>query len=284
MRILPACLLTSLLIFAPLHGQAPPVPPAHPLESPQILIAKLTPIQKEQFDDAGSAFNRRQFADALALYKILLNSLPGDALLSKFAAESAVNTGETSFALDTIKPLAQANPDDWQAAALLTRACAETGDKSCRDAGIAHMLDLHKRGLTPPSMQQYLLERVKIDNGSLLIFTSLAPWGHYQVYNYAQICNESGQLLLRATIESSDFDQPLFAKQHPAEAAAGLRGFSMDGYKSTGPNGSGQSTETHYTFRFFTGQPSYDTVRDAFIRVATGQIKPVSSRDNIPSR
>ena len=284
MRILPACLLMALSIVAPLHGQVPPVPHPLPLESPHDLLAKLTPIQKEQFDDAGSAFNRRQFADALALYKLLLKNLPGDSVLSKFAAESALNTGDTSFALDTIKPLAQANPDDWQAVALLTRACAETGDKSCRDSGMARMLDLHKRGLTLPSMQQYLLERVKIDNGSLLIFTSLAPWGRYQVYDYAQIFNESGRLLLRATIESSDFDQPLFAKQHPAEAAAGLRDFSMDGYKSTGPNGSGQSTETHYTFRFFIGQPGYDTVRDAFIRVATGQIKPVSSRDNIPSQ
>jgi hypothetical protein len=56
--------------------------------------------------------------------------------------------------LNALKPLAQADPDDWQAVALLTRGCAESADTSCRDSGMAQMLDLHRRGITPPGVQE----------------------------------------------------------------------------------------------------------------------------------
>ncbi len=70
----------------------------------------------------------------------MLKDLPGDPILSKFSSEAALNTGDATLALETIRPIAQTNPDDWQAASLLTRACAETGDKTCRDSGIATCL------------------------------------------------------------------------------------------------------------------------------------------------
>ena len=104
-----------------------------------------------------------------------------------------------SLSLDT-GVIAQARPDDWQAAVLLTRACAEAGDKTCRDAGITHMLDLHKRNLTPPHMQQYVVERIGVGQKTLVINTSLEPWGHYHVFNYAQIYDESGHLQLRVNV------------------------------------------------------------------------------------
>lgn len=276
-------LVVILICITPLAiwGQTSAPPAALHAESTQELVARLTPQQKQRFTDAGKAFGSQHYTDALGSYKLLLNDLPGDPILAKYASEAALNTGDTSYALSLVRPLAQANPDDWQASALLTRAYAESGDKVGRDAGFAHMLDLHKRGITPQRLQQYVVERVKVDGKSLLIFTSLEPWGHYQVYNYAQIFDESGHLLLRTTIESNDSDQPLFAKEHPKEAASGVRSFSLDGYRDTGSNADGQRTEEHYTFKFFVGQPSYDDVRDAFISIATGQTRPVSSRINV---
>ena len=130
-------------------------------------------------------------------------------------------------------------------------------------------------------MQQYIVERIAVGQKTLVIYTSLEPWGHYHVYNYAQIFDESGHLELRTTIESDDNDQAIFSRQHPKEAAAGLRSFSLDGYQDSGLNEQKQRTETHFTFKFFVGQPSYDVVRDAFISIANGQVKPVSSRVNI---
>jgi|GEM_PF-3321441 len=52
--------------------------PVSPIESIQDLVARLTPEQKQQFDEATSAFNAQRFPDALAIYKELLKQLPGD--------------------------------------------------------------------------------------------------------------------------------------------------------------------------------------------------------------
>jgi tetratricopeptide (TPR) repeat protein len=273
--------ILSILTASATFGQSTQEESSPHVESTQELIAHLTPQQRDQYDQAGNAFNTQQYAEAVRIYNLLLKDLPGDPVLAKFSAEASLNAGDTTIALNALKPIAQASPDDWQAAALLTRACAESGDKTCRDSGIAHMLDLYKHHLTPPHMQQYIVERIKVGEKTLIIYTSLEPWGHYHVYNYAQIIDEAGRLELRVTVESDDTDQAFFAKQHPKEAAAGLRGFSLDGYQDAGLNQQQQRTETHYTFKFFLGQPSYDIVRDAFISIANGQTLPTSSRVNI---
>jgi hypothetical protein len=283
MRFLTLASLISILsiLTATSHGQSTQEESSPHIESTQELTARLTPQQRDQYDQAANAFNTQQYAEAVRIYNLLLKDLPGDPVLAKFSAEASLNAGDTTTALNTLKPIAQASPDDWQAAALLTRACAESGDKTCRDSGIAHMLDLYKHHLTPPHMQQYIVERIRVGQKTLIIYTSLEPWGHYHVYNYAQIIDEAGSLQLRVTVESDDADQALFARQHRKEAAAGLRSFSLDGYQDAGLNQQQQRTETHYTFKFFLGQPSYDIVRDAFISIANGQTLPTSSRVNI---
>jgi tetratricopeptide (TPR) repeat protein len=273
--------ILSILTAAASLGHSTQEESSPHVESTQELIARLTPQQRDQYDQAGNAFNTQRYAEAVRIYNLLLKDLRGDPVLAKFSAEASLNAGDTTIALNALKPIAQASPDDWQAAALLTRACAESGDKTCRDSGIAHMLDLYKHHLTPPHMQQYIVERIKVGQKTLIIYTSLEPWGHYHVYNYAQIIDEAGSLQLRVTVESDDADQTLFARQHPKEAAAGFRSFSLDGYQDAGLNQQQQRTETHYTFKFFLGQPSYDVVRDAFISIANGQTLPTSSRVNI---
>jgi hypothetical protein len=187
-----------------------PVSPVPPLESVQDLVSRLTPEQKQQWQDAMQAFNTKHYADALARYKQLLTQLPEDAILSKFAGESSLNLGDPRFALDVLKPWASAHPEDWQATALLTRACAESGETNCRDAGMAHLLELHRQGITPPRMQQYILEQIKEGDNTLIIRTSLEPWGPYKVYDLGQVLNKEGKIFLRITLESSDADQGQF--------------------------------------------------------------------------
>jgi len=250
-------------------------------ESTQDLVARLTPQQLHEFVSAGNSFNAQQFADAFAAYKQLLSEFPSDAILSKYASEAALNAGDTAFALTTLKPIAQADPDDWQAAALLTRACAESGDTACRDSGMAHMMDLYRRGLTPAGMQQYIVERVKVGENTVEIWTSIEPWGYYKIYAQGRVLNSDGKLFLHATLESNDGDQPLFAQQHPDEAAKGIREFSLDAYLETGVNSEGQRTQTHFTYAFFVGQPSYETVREDFLKIASGEAQPLSSRSGL---
>lgn len=261
-----------------LSGQAGPAARAQDSHTP---TAQLSPEQNQRFDDGRKAFGEKRYADALIIFKRLLIEAPGNAFVAKFASEAALNTGETSFAVSALKPIAQANADDWQAAALLVRACAESGDVACRNSEMAHMAALHERGVTPASLQQYPVERVKVGANTLLIRMSLVPWGPYKVWALGQVMNADGDIFLRASLESSDADQIFFAKEHPQEAAKGLRQFSLDAYRETGRNSNGQRTQTHYTYKFFVGQPSYDTIREEFVSIAGGKAVPVSSRSNL---
>jgi tetratricopeptide (TPR) repeat protein len=250
-------------------------------ESVQDLVSRLSPEQKALWDQSSQSLNAQQYAAALAAYKQLLEQLPGDAILSKFASEAALNVGDSNFALTTLKPLTAANPDDWQAVSLMARACAESLDSACRDSNMAHLLDLHRRGMTPRSLRQYLLERLKVGDNTLVILPSLEPVGFYKIYDLGRVMDGKGEIFMRITIESGDGDQPLFAKQHPQEAAQGIRGFSLDAYRETGVNGNGQRTQTHFTYRFYVGQPPYELVRQAFLDVASGEATPVSSRTGL---
>jgi hypothetical protein len=95
------------------------------------------------------------------------------------------------------------------------------------------------------------------------------------------VADAKGVTFLQISLESSDGDQVFFAKQHAKEAAAGLREFTLDAYRKTGLNQAGQRTQTHFTYKYFLGQPPYDTVREEFINVASGKTSPLSSRTGL---
>jgi hypothetical protein len=278
-----AVTLAVLFFASSLVGatQATSSTPGQP-RSPNDSLATLTPEQRQQYDAASKDFSAGNYSDALAIYKSLLATHPGDPLFSKFAAESAINTGDIAYAIQTLQPIEAHNADDWQTATLLARAYAESGDKQHRDAEMLRLTDLHKRGITPPRLTQYIIEKIHEGDHIILLFNSLEPWSNYKIQNYARVLDKDGHQLLLVTLESADFDQPLFAKEHPKEAAAGARSFSLDAYKDTGTNSSGQKTQTHYTFKFFVGQPPYDVVRQDIIEVAAGKASPMSSRSGIP--
>ncbi len=276
-----ALLFLAVLTNSISSGIPQAVSPVAQPESVQDLISRLTPPQKEVYDQAVKAFSTQHYPDALANFKKLLEQLPGDSILSKYAGEASVDSGDAAFATVLLKPIAAASPNDWQAAALLSRACAESGDVACRDSGVAHMKELRRQGVTPTNMLHYVLERISLGENTMLLRTSLEPWGPYKVYQLAQVLDKNNQIFLRITLESSDADQPQFAKEHPAEAALGTRRFSIDAYRETGRNSSGQRTQAHFTFKMIDGEPSYATVRDEFIKIAKGEEKPISSRTGL---
>lgn len=44
---------------------------------------------------------------------------------------------------------------------------------------------------------------------------------------------------------------------------------------------SGQRTQTHYTYFYFVGEPSYDVVREKFFSIAQGKAVPLSARTGL---
>lgn len=267
---------------------SPVAPAMPPREAAQDLMAKLTPEQRGQFADMTSASVHGHHAAALAISKELLAAFPGDPVLSRIAADAslkivtgadaAADSDANRFAIVTLKPIAERDPDDWLAAELLTRACAQAGDAACRDAGMAHMLDLHKRGVIPGNRDRYLLERLKASDKTVVIYNSLEPWSKFHVYDVADVYGADDKVVLRVTLETDDFDQPLFKQQYPDLATKGERRFSMDGYSEATAD-DGKRTLRHFTYGFFDGQPSYDTFRSQLVKIVTGEIRAHSSSE-----
>ena len=271
------CAAVCALAFGPWSqftaAQSANAPSAPPPVASRLLttLPSLSSDEKVQGDLAGREFAAGKYADALVIYKALLATHPQELVVAKLAAESEINTGEAKSALAHLQPIEASHPDDWQACALLARAYAETGDATHRDAEIARMADLHKRGVVPQRIDRYFLEKIHTNNKVVMIWHSLEPWGRYRVYDYARVYNSDGQLLSQLTLESSDFDQNLFAQQQPNEAAKGVRLFSIDGYSDGPVTANGQHTESHSTYDMVAGEPSYETVREAFIDIAAGK-------------
>jgi hypothetical protein len=238
-------------------------------------LSQLNPDQRQVYDAAARQFSGERYADAFGAFKTLLEQLPPGPthlVISKYTAEAALNIGDYSFARKTLMPIHEADPNDWQAAAMLARLYAETGDKQGRDAQIAHLVDLHKRAVSPQiaQMKQFLIERISIPSGFIRAWYSLEPWGSYKTYLFCRVYNTAGEQILRIALESADFDQPQFAKEHPDLAAAGARRFSLDGYGQQEKMPDGTVRGTHMTYGFFDGQPAYDTIRQQIIEIANG--------------
>ncbi len=248
-------------------------------------LGQLKPEQREQYDAGGRLFAAGKFAESLIIFRPLLKGLPqgspAQAVVAEFASEAAINTGDFDFAVRTLTPIEAANANDWQAAGLLARAYAQSGQTRKRDAELARLKDLHTRAVTPQiaKLQQVLLERIAEKNGSIRVWYSLEPWGPYKTYIFARVYDHAGRQVLRITLESGDFDQPLFQKEHPDLAARVERRFSLDGYGEDRKLPNGQVTQTHMTFGFFDGQPAYDVVRARMVQIAEGAEKPVSQRN-----
>ena len=244
----------------------------------------LSSSERARFDTAQRLFAGQHDAEALDGFKELLPQLqagsPAYSFVAKFASEAAINTGDRAFALQTLKPIEQADANDWQAASLLARAYAESGDGPQRDREIARLSDLQRRAVDPQfaKLGQFQLERIVLPNGSMRVWYSLTPWGVYHVYVFARVYDAAEQQMLRLTLESGDFDQPGFAKEHPDLAARGERAFSLDGYGPDAHTADGQLIQSHYTYGSFEGQPNYDTVRRQMIEAAEGVRKPISER------
>ena len=262
---LPSLLFSGLRSYAQSQGSGSPT---------------LSAEQNAARSKAEKDFKESRWSDAFNEFKALHEELPDNATITEFLAESSLNIGKLDYAHDLLDPLVKSAPNRWEALALLTRYYAETNDDSARDKGLAELQEMHDSGRHPRLSAQdtILLERhATADGGNVGIWYSLKPWGSFKAYLYARYSDKDGHETSYMTLESSDMDQTLWAKQHPTEAAAGQRMFSLDFYRVPVKNPDGTSTGFHATMGFFDGRPPYDQIRDRMISSAGRTSGAISS-------
>jgi hypothetical protein len=237
-----------------------------------------TPGRQQLFDKAKVDFAAEHWSEALTEFSDLHNQFPANAKISEFLAESALNTGNTQLAISLMEPIRKASPARWQASALLARAYSESDRDAERDAEIANLQQLHDRKAAPriTQLQMILLDRRVFPNGSVRIWYALEPWGKSNTYLFAKIYDAQGAETYHVTLDSADWDQALWAKNHSKEAAAGERVFFLDGYTKAQKGSDGNSTFTQALLGIFDGKPAYDLIRDRILAIASAHPTPVA--------
>ncbi len=233
-------------------------------------LADLSPENRALFDAVRDAAEQGRDADVLADGLRLLSALKPDSALANFVtqltAAAAIETGKTSDALTLLKPVADAHPQDWHAAALLVRAYAESGEKALRDQQIVHLLDLHKQTSDPDfaKLHVFPIEKIKLHTGYAVFLYPFEPLKPYNTYLVALIYTSDGKSDYRIELGSENADQAFFKPKKPGE-----RRFSIDSYRKNETNENWPETQALYGF--VDGVFDYDRMRDLMVKAANGE-------------
>lgn len=216
-----------------------------------------------------ASLQARSFDDALAGAKTILAANPNSPKANKLIGVVLLDQHKPSDALPYFQKALQLSPDDPTIHGLLLQAFAQSGNKSNRDQQRAILRGYHSDGKHPDFAQipGFLIETIPVGDKIIQANEFYEPAGEFHFYYRFNIFDNSGHILSFIALESDDADQALFAQQHPKEAAAGERRFSLDGY-SRAPDGHA----TQALYMFFNGQPNYDDVRALVVKlVQTGK-------------
>jgi len=233
-------------------------------------LAELSLENRALFDALRESAKMGHDADVVENGKKLLPALKPDTLLANFVTQitagSALETGETSYALTLIKPLADAHPKDWHAATLLARLYAESGQKTLRDQQIAHVIALHKQTSDADfgKLHIFPIQRVRLHSGYALFLYPFEPLRPENSYLIALIYTSEGKQDRRIELESADVDQAFFKARKP-----GQRRFSIDTFRKNETNASWPDSQA--LNGFIDGIFDYDTMRDQMVNVANGE-------------
>ncbi len=271
--ILPWVAAALVILFAGwnLQGQTAPVSSENE-QSQNDPLAELSPENRALFDALRRAAQQNNDATTLETGKKLLPALKPGTRLSDFVTQltagSAVETGDSAYALSILKPFTDAHPDDWRAASLLARVYAENGEKVSRDQQVAHVIALHQKTSDPnfaKKLHIFPIQKVKLHSGYAVFHYPFEPLKPDNVYLMALVYSSEGKQDYRIELESEEVDQAFFKAKRPGE-----RRFSVDTFRQSESNG--KVTESQALHGFIDAVFDYETMRDRLLKVVNGEV------------
>lgn len=220
-----------------------------------------------------ASLEARKYAVALEGAQAILAGNPASAKANKLVGVVLLDEQKPAAALPYFQKALQLAPNDPTVHGLLLQAYAESGDKADRDAQRTILRGLHSDGKHPEfaKIPAYLIETIPVGDKVVQATEFYEPVGEFHFYYRFNIFDAKGNILSFMALESDDSDQILYAQQHPKQAAAGQRRFSLDGYAKSAD---GHVTQALYTF--FNGKPSYDDVRALVVKLVAEGKAPTS--------
>jgi tetratricopeptide (TPR) repeat protein len=221
-----------------------------------------------------ASLQTRDFDDALTGAKAILAADPVSPKANKLVGVVLLDQQKASDSLPYFEKALQLAPDDPTVHGLLLQAYAQSGDKTRRDEQRAILRGFHSDGAHPQFAQipSYLIETIPVGDKIVQATEFYEPFGEFHFYYRFNIFDPAGHIQSFIALESDDADQAPYAQQHPKEAAAGERRFSLDGYSKSAD---GNITQALYTS--FDGKPTYDNVRSLVLKLVQAGKAPVPS-------
>jgi tetratricopeptide (TPR) repeat protein len=241
--------------------------PASPQAVTEATLADLNTLRRQGID----AFRQGDYARALRIFRQVTAADPSDIVASNVAANSSLRLKDYPSAITSFKSALQLQPDEYHNVSGLMRAYTLSGMAPERDELRKHILDLEHSGKLPANFN-YVFETFDVGDKKIEVAEFPTIQGVYGERYRFKVFNNAGKQIFCVTVESDAASQPTWAKQHPKEAAAGGRGFSIHGYAS----------ESHSTYGFYNGEPPHDQVREEAKQILIGN-KPAIEKTIYPT-
>ncbi|WP_205525745.1 tetratricopeptide repeat protein [Pyxidicoccus trucidator] len=199
----------------------------------------------------------------------------GVALLEKAAARGTLDdvtlrynlglhfqlAGKHARALEHFQAASLKAPEDWRILAKLVQEHQALGQRAERDARLVALRRLKQRGGVDSPF--FVREQFQEAGQKVMVFEHFELEGERAVRYRFEVISADGESIQRTlSLGSYDFTNAVTQNRTP-----GVRLFHLDGYF---PDNS------HQTFAFFNGEPSYDDTRELIVEVLRGERKPVS--------
>jgi tetratricopeptide (TPR) repeat protein len=220
---------------------------------------------RELIRQAVAAFQANDCPSAIKLFRQVTASNPTDIVAYNMSGNCSLRLKDYPAAIDAFKHALQIQADEWHNISGLIHAYTLAGMTRERDELQKHIGELERDGKLPDNFS-YVFETFQVTNQQIEVSKYPKITGYYGERYRFNVYNKDGMLHFRVALESAELEQAVWAKEHKELAAAGGRKFSLDGYSSEG----------HYTYGFYDGEPEYPKLREEVEQVLTGK-KPALS-------
>jgi tetratricopeptide (TPR) repeat protein len=266
--------LLMMSFAGPCFAQVMTVPskPAAPETSQS--AAPSSQIDAAARDKVVADLRAKKFDDALVAAKAILAAKPASSQANKLVGVVLLDDQKPADALPYFQKAMDLDANDASVHALLEQAYAQAGDSKNRDAQRAILRGFHSDGKHPDFTRAmgFLVETIPFHDRVVQAVEFYEPAGKFHFYYRFNVYDTAGHLQSFYALESDDMDQTAYAKEHPKEAAAGERRFSIDVY---GQSADGRPMQG--LVAFIDGQPTYDEVRGRIIKILDSNTKPLAT-------
>jgi tetratricopeptide (TPR) repeat protein len=235
--------------------------PASPQGATEAAPADLNALRRQ----GSTAFRQGDYADSLRIFRQVIAADPSDIVAYNVAANCSMRLKDYPSAINSFQHALQLRPDEYHNVSGLIRAFTLAGMTLERDELRKHISELEHAGKLPDNFN-YVFETFVVGDRRIEVAEFPKIQGFYGERYRFKVFDSTGKEIFCVTLESDAIEQSAWAKEHPREAAAGGRKFSLDGYAS----------DSHSTYGFYDGEPPYEQVREEAKQVLAGSKQAIS--------